>query len=123
MIDPDRKETAVRYGAEIESEIERLAPQIKLEDPDIYQKVHDVVISRHVKDIVDMRVKEAMAAAKTPQKSKPAPFSERGTAPPVGSNPRTIVLTKAEVEYARTKGVSKEEYASYLMRHPDKRVK
>jgi len=121
LIDPDRKETAVRYEAEIDSEMERIAPSTKLYDPDIYQKVHDLVISRHVKDIVDIRVKEAMANANKP--TLKAPFSERGNAPSTGSNPRTIVLTRAEQEYASSKGIPKEQYASFLMRHPEKRVK
>jgi hypothetical protein len=75
-----------------------------------------------VKDIVDMRVKEAMAATK-PVPTKPAPFSERGSAPSTGSNPRTIVLTRKEAEVAATRGIPKEQYASYLMRHPEARQK
>jgi hypothetical protein len=123
MIDPDRKETAAKYATEIDTEIERIPPSTKLYDPDIYQKVHDLVISRHVKDIVDMRVKEAMASTGKPTTTPKVGFSERGTAAPNGSNPRTIVLTRAEAEFAAAKGIPKEQYAGYLMRHPEARKK
>lgn len=123
QIDPDRKETAAKYMAEIDAEMERIPAQTKLYDPDIYQKVHDLVTSRHIREIVDMRVKEAMEKGKPAPVARPAGFSERGNAAPQERSPRTVVLTAKENETRRVKGMSKEQYGAFLLRHPELRQK
>lgn len=122
-LDPDKKDTFALYGAEIDDYVARLPPEAKLYDPDIYSKAHDAVISRHVNEIVERKVREAVkgpSVGPTPQ----AGFTERGSAPRPSGGPRqTIVLTRTEQEWARARMMSKEAAGGYFLRHPEKRMK
>lgn len=122
-LDPDRKDTFGQYIAEIDDFVGRLNPEQKLYDADVYTKAHDAVIARHVNEIIDRKVKEAVGGKQQPVAGKPA-FSEGGSAPRPATGPRTtIVLTPKEQQYAATKGLTRESMGAWLMRHPERRMK
>jgi hypothetical protein len=127
LLDAERGATAKEYQAEIDQEIAKLPPAEALYDADVYAKVHDRVISRHINEIIARKVEEAVKGkgAATPARpaNAPAPFNERGSAPAGrGTAPRTVVLTPAEAQYADIKGLKREDYAAYLLRHPEARA-
>ena len=126
QLDPERSSTYAQYGAEIDQEMINVPPQTKLSDVDIYQKVHDQVVSRHAGDIiktkVEAAVKEALAkqAAPAPVKPgvKPVTYTEVGTNPPVAKGSQKVYLTPAEDLARRTTGgnVTPKVYYAYLKR-------
>jgi hypothetical protein len=123
-LDPDKKDTFALYGAEIDDYVARLPAEAKLYDPDIFAKAHDAVISRHVNEIVERKVREAVKGTTTPPPSQQAAFSERGSAPrPSPGSRTTIVLTRTEQEWAKSHMMSKEAAGGYFLRHPEKRMK
>lgn len=123
-LDPDRKDTFAQYQAEIDDMVARLSPEQKLYDIDVYTKAHDAVIARHVNEIIDRKVKEAMGkGSPQPKPTAPVPFSEQGTAPrPMGPT-KTFVLSRKEQFWAAQHGLSPERAAEYFMRNPDRRIK
>jgi len=125
-LDPERKDTFAMYGAEIDDIVAKMSPQEKLYDPDVFVKAHDVVISRHVNEIVDRKVREAVSGKTAPTGPQPAPFTERGTAPGPRMSPgakQTVVLSRSEQAWASSQGLSKEAAGSFFVRHPEKRMK
>ncbi len=121
MLDPDRKDTFALYMPEIDDMVGKLPPEQKLYDADVYTRVHDIVISRHVNEIVDRKVKEAMQEPrKSPTK---VPFSEGGTAPRPSGAARSIVLSTKEQAWAKTQGLTPERAGEFLLRHPERRMK
>ena len=130
LLDSERGATAKEYQAEIDQEVAKLPPGDALYDSDVYAKVHDRVISRHINEIIARKVEEAVkgkgaggnGSVVKPAAGQPS-FNERGTAPGGRVAPgRTVVLTPAEAKTADLKGLKREDYAAYLLRHPEARA-
>lgn len=122
-LDPDKKDTFALYGAEIDDYVARLPPEAKLYDADVYAKAHDAVISRHVNEIVERKVREAVTKQSGTGRPAPEPFAERGMAPRPAGSKATIVLTRTEQEWAKAHLMSKESAGAFFARHPEKRMK
>lgn len=123
MLDPDRKDTFALYMPEIDDMVARLPMEQKLYDADVYTKLHDIVISRHVNEIVDRKVKEAVAQQGSKTSAGKVSFSEGGTAPRPTSPVRSIVLSRKEQDWAKIQGLTPERAGEFLLRHPEKRIK
>lgn len=113
MLDESRKDTANQYMNEIEAEVQRTAPNARLMNPDIYTEAHDRVIARHFNEIVDKKVKEALAAQQGNEEgATPTPSShdETGVRRVATQGPQkvNVYLTPAEKRFADTKGITYE---------------
>jgi hypothetical protein len=123
--DPERKETFVKYRSEIEEEVSKVLPQEKFRDPEVYTRAHDRVVSRHINEIIASKVQEAIAAQsgeETKIDPPPVSHSERG-GPGVPQKTKTIRLTAAQAERARSIGLSNQQYYRILERRKQGGVK
>jgi len=124
-LDPDKRDTFAMYSAEIDDFVARLPVEQKLYDADVFSKAHDAIISRHVNEIVERKVREAVTKQTGGQTgTRPAPFTEAGSAPrPAGGSRQTVVLSRSEQQWAADHGMTKESMGAYLLRHPERRMK
>lgn len=125
-LDEGRRETYRQYQSEIEAEVQGLPPQSKLYDPDVYQKAHDRVVSRHMNEIIDARVKQALEKA-APEGTGPGPgpssgpyseTSERRPGPEK-KKPKRIVPTEEEralIQRMRLRGTPEEQIPGIIAR-------
>jgi hypothetical protein len=121
-LDPQRLETFQQYSAEIDDYVAQLSPQAKLYDADVYEKAHDAVVARHVNEIVERKVAEAIKP-KAPAAPAPPHTETLKTTAPLSASKTRIVLTPKEMRYIADHGLTKESYAEYVLRHPDRRIK
>lgn len=111
-------ETFKRYQAEIEAEVKKATPLEKAQDLKLYERAHDIVMSRHLSDLVAERV-----TAELERRQKENPVSDSAPEPghtertrEVGPRPRVrkVVLTREQAADADRKGIEREDYATYL---------
>jgi len=116
--DEKRKATFGRYQGEIEKEVQSLPLNEKAYDEDVYQKAHDRVVARHMDEIINLKVEEAIAKiSKKPDEVKKVPFSETQVNRPANKT-TTYRLTQAdmnEIQKMRSRGMDIDEktYAVY----------
>jgi hypothetical protein len=126
-VDDQRKDTYKQWQSEIEAEVQQMPPQSKLYDPDVYQKAHDRVMSRHLNEIVDMRVKQALEQQekKGGEEGSGGPYSETSERRPTTPQKKTkkIVPTQEErtlMEKWRLRGIPEEQFPGLIARRRNK---
>ncbi len=117
-LDPERKDTYKKYQDAIEQEILKTNPQMRLEDPEIYQKTHDRVMAGHINEIIEAKVKEALelqAKEKKEIEKKVEPgYTEFSMTSGPKEKPNYVILTQEEKQKANLLGIPIKEYARYL---------
>jgi hypothetical protein len=134
--DPQRKETYSKYQDEIEQEYQQIPQYQRMTDPDAYAKAHDRVVARHIDEIVQQRVQEAMqnAGAQNTQNTQNTQGREGAKEPihaEAASNPRPQAepkkrqkrLTNREARWADNRGLPYAKALEILERHPERRAK
>jgi hypothetical protein len=110
-IDPKRGELFMKYESEIDAEFNKLTPQQRYSDPDVYQKLYRVVISEHVDDLVEERLKEREGDGQTKSnKKQTAPYSASSRTKPEGKPRKKQPMSpevKSKVEaFAQRRGMN-----------------
>jgi DNA uptake protein ComE-like DNA-binding protein len=120
-LDAQRAATFKQYEPEVEKEVQAMPLNDKVYDPDVYAKAHDRVVARHMNEIIDAKVKEAVEKLSTPEKKtgggSNVPFSETKVNRPASSQ-KVIKLNAAdlmEIQRLRRQGMEMDEktYAAY----------
>jgi len=96
------------YEKEIEQEMSGLSSEAKAR-PDVYERVFDLVRSRHVDDIINRRIEERTSAEKQAQ-------TERAS-PPKGRTVEAKTLSPDEKRIAELLGVPEDDYMKSKMEH------
>lgn len=122
QLDPEKAPNYKTYREEIENEVNQMAPQEKLQNPDFYDKAYERVMARHIDDIVTQRVQAALkeqlekqeerTRTATPSQSHTEHTTYRKKAP----TKEYRVLTAAERAAAKSAGVDEDTYWNYLKR-------
>jgi hypothetical protein len=120
--DETRKDTYNQYKSEIEQEVQRMDPKTKATNPQLYQEVHDRVVSRHLNEIVQQKVQEALKESQPDTNNTSqtqGPYSEPGVrrVPPKQKKQISVYLTDAEKKHADNIGMSHKEYAKFKYRN------
>ena len=131
--DPERKETFEKYRDEIEKEYKAMPNYERFNDPEAFTKAHDRVVARHLNEIIDARVRDALEAGEQQRQSAQAPanrgtggFNETGSsygasASAQASGPKKVRLSTAEARWAETKGLTTRKAYEVLQRRPELR--
>lgn len=117
-LDPERKDTARTYKAEIKDEVMKMNPVDRLRDPAIYERAHDTVVARHLNEVMEDRVGAAVEAklkelgigSEPKGDVKPPMYAEAGVErkpPPKDGVPRSEKLTQAEVNAIKQRAFEK----------------
>lgn len=96
------------YEKEIEHEMSNLSPEAKAR-PDVYERVFELVRSRHVDDIINRRIEERTTAEKQAQ-------TERAS-PPKGRTQEAKTLSPEEKRIAELLGVPEDAYMKSKAEH------
>ena len=125
-LDPEKGETYKKYKSEVDLVVEKLPPQDKLYDPDIYTKAYQQVMATHIDDIIAAKVQEAIktqgiGGVPAPAAEVKVSYAETGVTPnPTGATAKkVVVLTPTEKALAANKGVSDRALAAWKLRHPN----
>lgn len=127
-LDPEKRETFIKYEKEIENVLGSLNAEQK-KNPMAVEWAYGEVKKMHEKEIVEdlvaKRVAEEMKKYQQPDSQRQTQFVERGrTSPPVDSKPNTLTMNKDQMsklnkqvngiyEY-EIRGVSREYYAQMI---------
>jgi hypothetical protein len=111
-LDPETKEHLTRWESEVESVVQALGPQARAMNPNIYRDALDQVRARHMNEIIQEKVAEALKTAAPAAATRPVQYTETSTAAPSalpagGKRQITIspaIKARAEAE-ARSKGI------------------
>lgn len=125
--DPRRKDTFELYKDEIEKEYQNVPVQERYTDPDAIVRVHDLVVSRHLDEIIESRVNERVQqgtgqqATQAPTRRVPTYSESGGVTPSASSMQRTPkrTLTTAEAAWASKRGMIREKAYEFFQRNPD----
>ncbi len=120
-LDPNRSETYKKYRSEIDRMVAEMDPRSKFQDTSIFEKAHDQVVARHIQDIVNDRVQEALKQQTQNQTHIPQAnvassptFMETMSTPVRGGNTNVSQvkprLTTQEKEYCDLRGLSYQDY-------------
>lgn len=131
--DPERKETFEKYKDEIEKEYKSIPNYERFNDSEAFTKAHDRVVSRHLNEIIEARVQEALEANAQVKQSQVQSRQERGfneSGSSYGASaqgqgqaqgPKKVRLSTAEARWAETKGLTTRKAYEVLQRRPELR--
>lgn len=125
--DPERRETFEKYRKEIEQEFEAIPAYERYSDPQAFERAHDRVVARHLNEIIEARVREALEAtkdvepAKASEASRSSNFNEHGGVggPGVPKARPQIRLTTKEAQWAKIRGLTPTKAHEVLSRRPE----
>lgn len=125
MMEPENKTFYEKYREEVDQELVKIPPDARLNDGEVYTKALQVVQSRHIDDIVAIKVAEAMKTMAGGMATAPT-YTEPGggrtpASPPAGVKKRVVHLSTAEAEYARVNAMSPQMMARALEANPELR--
>ena len=129
-LDPSKGDNFRKHEAQIEAAVQRMTPQEKLYDPDVYQKAYKSVMMENIDDLVAEGVKAAVEKLQTDNgnqevsSNRSTSFTEQGVGNPnpaaIRGKKVQISLTSEEKQKAAARGLSQERYAEILVRRGDK---
>jgi hypothetical protein len=103
--DPKWGGTYSRYKGEVDKIVASRGDRYT--NPDIYQEAVRSIAASHIDELVA----EAVAKATAPKSaSTPAPAYSEATARPRAAGPRQVVMTEADIKWARDNGVDPKDY-------------
>lgn len=123
-LDPEKAQFYKKYKAEVDQVAQSMPSEIRLYDPQVYQKAYQQVMTMHIDDVVNAKVAEAIAAqgngSTKPSASTPRGHSEiPSMPPPIGSGQKKkVVISDIERTRAAQRGVSPQVLAQWKVRHP-----
>ena len=119
QLDPDRKDTYKKYQMEIDKIVAEMEPRMKFQDPGIFEKAHDQIVARHINEIIQDKVQEALNTSSQNAPPPPPPASSSPTfmetmSTPVRSTPqnqpRQVRLSFQEEKYCNDRGLDPKDY-------------
>lgn len=115
--DPDKRDVYVKYKEEIDSELKRVSPYEKVNNPNYASDVFDKVKARHLDDLLEERVnklvEERLKGVQTTATEKKTSFNEGSSSasPPKGKTIRISSTQMAEAKrYCERNALSLDYY-------------